>query len=104
MIRISSPTIALVLGLALAAPAFADAPATPQKGEALCKAAAAQLQPAPSSVRVSDKTATNLTFNITLRAKQADGSTAKLDCTVDRIAGTASIAGAPASSALTAAR
>lgn len=95
MIRLSSPLlVALVpaFALTLAAPAFAETPIP--KAESLCKAAAATQQPTPASMRISkdETTANGSTFSMVVRVKYADGAPGKLACTVDRVAGTASIA------------
>lgn len=92
-------TTSLIAGLLLAA-AFAAAPAVAKtsltKGKQICETAAKSQEPAPKSVRVdNDQTrATDATIVYTLRVKNADDSSAKLTCTVDREAETHSLAAA----------
>jgi hypothetical protein len=92
--RITSSLILAATILAIAAPA--NAKTSIQKGEQACKEAAEGQQPAPKSVRVDkDETRVNndvLTF--TLRVKNADDSSAKLVCNVDRSTDAATVAAA----------
>jgi hypothetical protein len=74
----------LLLSAAFAAPAIAKTSIT--KSHAVCEAAAKAQDPAPKSVR-ADKDQTrvsNDTVTVTLRVKNADDTSAKLLCTVDR--------------------
>ncbi len=89
----SSLVIGLVLGAAFAAaPAVAKTSLT--KGKQICEAAVKAQDPAPKSVR-TDNDQTRVSDNsiiYTLRVKNADDSSAKLTCTVDRAAETHTIA------------
>ena len=93
-------TSSLIVGLLLGA-AFAAAPAiaktTLTKGKRICETAAKGQEPAPKSVRVDDDQtrATDATIVYTLRVKNADDSSTKLTCTVDREAETHTLAAAP---------
>lgn len=83
--KTSSLVAALILGAAFAAaPAVAKTSIT--KGKQLCEAAAKAQTPAPKSVRTdSDATrVSDASLVYTLRVKNADDSSAKLSCTVDR--------------------
>jgi hypothetical protein len=85
----------LVLGTAfVAAPAIAKTSLT--KGKQICEDAVKGQSPAPKSVRVDDDQtrASDATIVYTLRVKQADDSSAKVTCTVDREAETHTIAAA----------
>jgi hypothetical protein len=90
-------TTSLIAGLVLGA-AFAAAPAVAKtsliKGKQICEAAVKGQDPAPKSVRTDDDQtrASDATIVYTLRVKQADDSSAKLTCTVDREAETHTIA------------
>jgi archaellum component FlaG (FlaF/FlaG flagellin family) len=86
--KIASLIAALTLATSLAgAPAFAKT--TLSKGQKLCEAAAKAAQPAPKSVRAdSDQTRANdATITVTLRVKNADDTSSKLTCKVDRETG-----------------
>ena len=80
---ISAATFLLLSG-AFVAPAIAKTSIT--KSHAVCEAAAKAQAPAPKSVRTDkDETrANNDTITVTLRVKNADDTSAKLLCTVDR--------------------
>lgn len=76
---------ALVAGVMLsAAPAMAKASVS--KSTKLCEEAAKAADPAPKSVRAdADKLRSNdNTVTVTLKVKNADDSSARLVCTVDR--------------------
>jgi hypothetical protein len=94
--KTSSLVAALVLGAAFAsAPAVAKTSIT--KGKQVCEAAAKAQTPAPKSVR-TDADATRVSdasLVYTLRVKNADDSSAKLSCTVDRETNAPVIAAAP---------
>jgi hypothetical protein len=80
----TAAALAALLGVAFAAPALAKT--SIQKGEQICEDAAKSQSPAPKSVRV-DKDGTlvnNDTATFLLRVKNADDSSAKVTCTVDR--------------------
>jgi hypothetical protein len=85
----------LILGAAVAAgPAVAKTSIT--KGKQICEAAVKGQDPAPKSVR-TDTDATRVSdasLVYTLRVKNADDTSAKLTCTVDRDAATHTIAAA----------
>ena len=92
-------TTSLIAGLVLGA-AFAAAPAVAKtsvtKGKQICETAVKGQDPAPKSVR-TDNDATRVSdasLIYTLRVKNADDSSAKLTCTVDREAETHTIAAA----------
>jgi hypothetical protein len=92
MTRASSLIILSSLAIALASPALAKT--TVQKGENICKAELAKAEPAFKSVRV-DKDgakATNSQFVFSVKVKNADDSSGKVVCTVDRETETAQIA------------
>lgn len=95
MTRLSSLAILAAAAVALAAPAFAT-PISIQKGEAVCKAAAAAQTPAPKSVRVDkDETRVNAdVLKFTLRVKAADDKSTKMICAVDRESQAASLTAA----------
>jgi hypothetical protein len=83
--KIKSLPVLLAAALLMAAPpAFAKIALS--KGEKLCETAAKAQTPAPQSVRAdSDQTLANdQTATYLLRVKQADGTSAKLSCTVNR--------------------
>jgi len=84
MTRVSSLLLLSAASLVLAAPAFAKI--SVQSGENLCKAEIAKQDPAPKSVRADkDSTkATGASFVFMFKVKNADDSSAKLLCTVDR--------------------
>ena len=90
-------TSSLIAGLILGA-AFAAAPAvaktTLTKGKQICEAALKSQEPAPKSVRTdNDQTrVSDASLVYTLRVKNADDSSSKLTCTVDREAATHTIA------------
>lgn len=91
--KTSSLIVGLMLGATLAAaPAVAKTSLT--KGKQICEAAAKAQDPAPKSVRTdSDQTrVSDGSIVYTLRVKNADDSSSKLTCTVDRIAETHTIA------------
>jgi hypothetical protein len=83
--KTSSLIAALMLGAAFAsAPAVAKTSIT--KGKQVCEAAAKAQTPAPKTVR-TDRDATRVSDTslvYTLRVKNADDTSAKLACTVDR--------------------
>jgi hypothetical protein len=85
MTRLSSLILLSAGALALSSPAFAGK-ASVNTGEKLCKSELAKQDPAPKSVRVDkDNTkADNAFFVFSLRVKQADDSSTKVLCTVDR--------------------
>lgn len=90
-------TSSLVAGLILGA-AFAAAPAVAKtsitKGKQICESALKSQDPAPKSVR-TDSGATRVSdasLIYTVRVKNADDSSVKLTCTVDREAATHTIA------------
>jgi hypothetical protein len=84
MTRLSSLIILSAAAVALASPALAKI--SVQTGENLCKTEIAKQEPAPKSVKVDkDSTkATSAAFTFTFKIKNADDSSAKLVCTVDR--------------------
>lgn len=83
--KTSSLIAALVLGSAFAAaPALAKTSVT--KGKQVCEAAVKAQSPAPKTVR-TDRDATlvsDATLVYTLRVKNADDTSAKISCTIDR--------------------
>lgn len=82
--KISTPVIIAAAVLAFAAPASAKTSLT--KAEQLCKAAVAAQTPAPKAFRV-DKDATRATdgsVSFRLITSNADGTSGRLGCTVDR--------------------
>lgn len=84
MTRVSSLLLLSAASLVLAAPAFAKI--SVQSGENLCKTEIAKQDPAPKSVK-ADKDSTKATgaaFVYLFKIKNADDSSAKLLCTVDR--------------------
>jgi len=89
-------TSSLILGLILGA-TFAAAPAVAKtslnKGKQICEAAVKGQEPAPKSVRTdNDQTrVSDASLVYTLRVKNADDTSSKLVCTVDRAAETHSI-------------
>lgn len=93
-------TTSLVAGLILGA-AFTAAPAVAKtsltKGKQICEAAVKGQDPAPKLVRTdNDKTrVSDASLVYTLRVTNADDTSAKLTCTVDREAQTHTIASAP---------
>lgn len=88
----SSLVALLIAGAAIAAaPAIAKTSLT--KGKQLCEAAAKAATPAPKSVR-TDNDATKVsdsTLTYTLNVKNADDSSAKVTCKVDRETDAASL-------------
>jgi hypothetical protein len=92
MTRLSSLIILSATALALSSPALAKT--SIQKGENLCKAEIAKLEPAPKSPRVDKEgaKASNATFVFDVKARSANGDSVKLTCTVDRETDTASVA------------
>lgn len=86
--KTSSLIAGLVLGSAfLAAPAVAKTSIA--KGKQVCEAAIKAQTPAPKTVR-TDKSATRVsdaTLVYTIRVKNADDSSARLSCTIDRETG-----------------
>jgi len=92
MTRVSSLILLSAAALALASPALAKT--SIQKGEILCKAEIAKQDPAPKTVRV-DKEGVKINggiFVYTVRVKNADDSSGKLFCTVDRESEAVSVA------------
>jgi len=84
MTRVSSLLLFSAASLVFAAPALAKI--SVQSGENLCKAEIAKQDPAPKSVK-ADKDSTKATgaaFVFMFKVKNADDSSAKLLCTVDR--------------------
>jgi hypothetical protein len=84
MTRVSSLIFLSVASIALAAPAVAKI--SVQSGENLCKSEIAKQDPAPKSVK-ADKDSTKATgaaFVYLFKVKNADDSSARLLCTVDR--------------------
>jgi hypothetical protein len=84
MTRLSSLIILSAAAIALAAPALAKI--SVQGAETLCKNHLSAQEPAPKSVKV-DKESTRAngdTFSYMFKVKNADDSTVKLVCTVDR--------------------
>ena len=93
--KITSLVAGLVLGAAFAAaPAVAKTSLT--KGKQICEDAAKAKDPAPKSVRIDDDhtRASDASIVYTLRVKNADDSSSKLTCTVDREAETHTLAAA----------
>ncbi len=94
--KTSSLVAALVLGAAfIVAPAMAKTSVT--KGKQVCEAAAKAQTPQPKSVR-TDGDATRVSdasLIYTLRVKNADDTSAKLSCTVDRETNAPTLAPAP---------
>ena len=92
MTRLSSLIILSATAIALSSPALAKT--SIQKGENLCKAEIAKLEPAPKSVRVDKEgaKASNATFVFDVKARNAENASVKLTCTVDRDTDTASVA------------
>jgi len=92
MTRLSSLIILSATAIALSSPALAKT--SIQKGENLCKAEIAKLEPAPKSVRVDKEgaKASNATFVFDVKARNASNDSIKLSCTVDRDTDTASVA------------
>jgi hypothetical protein len=90
--KTSSLIVGLLLGTAIAA-APADAKTTLSKGKKICEAAVKGQDPAPKSVRTdNDQTrVSDASLIYTLRVKNADDSSSKLTCTVDREAETHTI-------------
>jgi hypothetical protein len=93
--KMSSLVIGLILGAAFAAaPAVAKTSLT--KGKQICEDAVKGQEPAPKSVR-TDNDATRVSdasLVYTLRVKNADDSSSKLTCTVDRETDTLKVAAA----------
>lgn len=90
MTRVSSLILLSAAAIVLAAPALAKV--SVQSGENLCKAEIAKQDPAPKSVK-ADKDSTKATggaFVYLFKVKNADDSSAKLLCTVDRTTETVS--------------
>jgi hypothetical protein len=84
MTRVSSLILLSALSIALAAPALAKI--SVQSGENLCKAEISKQDPGLKSVKV-DKDSTKASggaFVFLFKVKNADDSSAKLLCTVDR--------------------
>lgn len=92
MTRLSSLIILSATAIALSSPALAKT--SIQKGENLCKAEIAKLQPTPKSVRIDKEgaKASNAAFVFDVKARADDDSPVKLTCTVDREKDTASVA------------
>jgi hypothetical protein len=92
MTRLSSLIILSATAIALSSPALAKT--SIQKGENLCKAEIAKLDPAPKSVRVDKEgaRASNATFVFDVKARDAANASIKLNCTVDRENDTATVA------------
>lgn len=84
MARLSSLIILSATAMALASPALAKV--SVQGGENLCKAEIGKQSPEAKSVKVDkDSTkATSAAFVYTFKVKNADDSSSKLLCTVDR--------------------
>jgi hypothetical protein len=91
MTRLSSLIILSATVFALSSPAFAKV--SIQKAENLCKAELAKTTPAFKSVRVDKEgaKASNAVLVFDVKVRNADNSTDKVLCTVDREANTASI-------------
>ena len=84
MTRLSSLIILSAAAVALASPALAKI--SVQGAETLCKTHLSKQEPAPKSIKV-DKEATRAngdTFSYLFKIKNADDSSAKLVCVVDR--------------------
>lgn len=84
MSRLSSLIILSAAAVALASPALAKI--SVQGAETLCKNHLSGQEPAPKSVKV-DKESTRAngdTFSYLFKIKNADDSTVKVECTVDR--------------------
>jgi hypothetical protein len=92
MTRLSSLIILSATAIALSSPALAKT--SIQKGENLCKAEIAKLEPAPKSVRVDKEgaKASNASFVFDVKARDATNESIKLTCTVDRETDTATVA------------
>jgi hypothetical protein len=91
--RTSSLVVGLILGTAfIAAPAVAKTSIT--KGKQICESAVKDQDPAPKSVRTDndDTRVSDGSIVYTLRVKNADDSSSKLTCRVDREAATHTIA------------
>ena len=91
--KLSSLFAGLVLGAVfVATPAVAKTSIT--KGKQICESAAKAQDPAPKSVRTdNDETrVSEASIVYTLRVKNADDSSSKLTCTIDREAATHTIA------------
>ncbi len=93
--RLSSLVFLPALALAMAAPALADVSIT--KGKQLCKSAVMAQTPAPEKVSFDDgndvNKVTTSAYSFSMRVTTA-GSKGRVVCTVDRAAGTASVAAA----------
>ena len=90
MTRLSSLIILSAAAVALASPALAKI--SVQGAETLCKTHLSKQEPAPKSIKV-DKEATRAngdTFSYLFKIKNADDSSAKLECTFDRATETVS--------------
>lgn len=94
MTRISSLILLSAAAIALASPALAKT--TLQSGEKACKTEIAKLSPAPKSARVDKEgaKATNASFVFDVKVWNADNSTGKLQCTVDRDTSAVTLSGA----------
>ena len=94
MTRLSSLVVLSAIAVAFAAPALAKI--SVQGAENLCKTEVSTKHPDAKSVKV-DKDSTKASggaFVYLFKVKQADDSSVKLTCTVDRATETASIAAA----------
>ena len=94
MTRITSLILLSAAAIALASPALAKT--TIPGGEKACKAEIAKLTPAPKSARVDKEgaKATNTSFVFDVKVWNADNSTGKLQCTVDRETSAVTLSGA----------
>ena len=91
--KTSSLVAGLIFGTAfIATPAVAKTSIT--KGKQICESAVKALDPAPKSVRTDndDTRVSDGSIVYTLRVKNADDSSSKLTCTVDREAATHTLA------------
>ena len=92
--RLSSLVFLPAFALAMAAPALADV--SIPKGKQLCKSAAMALTPAPTKVSFDDGSEVNKVttsaYSFSMRLSTDAGAKEKYVCTVDRAAGTASVA------------
>jgi len=94
MTRISSLILLSAAAIALASPALAKT--TIPGAEKACKAEIAKLSPAPKSARVDKEgaKASNASFVFDVKVWNADDSTGKLQCTVDRETSAVTLSGA----------
>jgi hypothetical protein len=92
--KILAPVTLTLLALAVASPALAKT--SFNKGQQLCKAAISAQTPKPKSFRLdADATTSNdAVLNFLFRVTNADGTTGKIACTVDRQENAASLAAA----------